>query len=66
MRTSPIFTRRYYHEYFCTIEKNFRYRRKNRASIGIIKEAGKLLSGELNDQVSDLVQLLRYEAKVVN
>ncbi|OCA85323.1 electron transfer flavoprotein subunit beta/FixA family protein [Pseudobacillus wudalianchiensis] len=29
------------------------------------KEAGKLLSGEINEQVSELVQLLRNEAKVI-
>lgn len=29
------------------------------------KEAGRVLSGELNDQVTELVQLLRNEAKVV-
>lgn len=29
------------------------------------KEAGKILSGEINEQVSELVQLLRSEAKVI-
>ena len=29
------------------------------------KEAGKVLSGELNDQVKELVQLLHTEAKVI-
>jgi electron transfer flavoprotein beta subunit len=29
------------------------------------KEAGKVLSGELSDQVKELVQLLHTEAKVV-
>ena len=50
---------------FVLLKRTFDTEEKVVLSNGIIKKAGKVLSDELNDQVSELVQLLRHEAKVV-